>query len=408
MKKIIKKIADKEKISVSKLEKNIEQGRAVIPLNKRRMNIKLPAAVGMDLKVKVNANIGGSPDMSDIRKEMEKLQVSVEAGADTVMDLTIGSEWEKILEKVLEFSPVPVGTVPVYAAVCSKKNIFDLNEKNFIRVIEKQADMGVDFMTIHAGVNLKVAREYEKNPSLGGIVSRGGKLIYRWMKKKGRENPFYSRFDRILEIALKHSVCISLGDGLRPGSILDASDRAQFAELDVLGELTQRCREAGVMVMVEGPGHVPLHKIKENVEREKEVCGGAPFYVLGPLTTDIGAGYDHITAAVGGALAAYYGADFLCYVTPSEHLHLPGLKEVREGVIASKIAAHSADIAKGLSTERDKKMSEARRNLDWEKMEKYALDPSKIKESRQKFPSSREKVCTMCGSYCALLEDKNG
>ncbi len=406
MNKVIKELAKTENISSEELKNKVASGMAVIPLNNARKDIiKKPVAIGEGLTVKVNANIGASPDISSVAGELEKLQVSVQAGADTVMDLTIGEEWEKILSRILKDSPVPVGTVPVYGAICSSKNIYKLNEDDFIRTVEQQALMGVDFMTIHAGVTRAVAEVYDKSDRVGGIVSRGGKLIYRWMKKTGKENPFYNRFDEILEIAARHSVTISLGDGLRPGSIADASDEPQYAELRVLGELTDRCRRAGVMVMIEGPGHVPINKIKENIEKEKEICSGAPFYVLGPLTTDIAAGYDHITAAIGGALAGYFGADFLCYVTPSEHLHLPGLEDVKQGVIASKIAAHSASIARGIGGDKDKRMSQARKNLDWAEMEKYALDGDKIKEARKKFPSMKDGVCTMCGPYCALLED---
>jgi len=406
MDEIIKKLALEENVTPEELKNKISSGTVVIPLNSERKDtVKKPVAIGEGLTVKVNANIGASPGISSIEGELEKLRVSVSSGADTVMDLTIGEGWEKMLSLILRESPVPVGTVPIYGTICSSENIGSLSEDDFIRTIEQQARMGVDFMTIHAGVTRSVADIYDKSCRTGGIVSRGGKLIYRWMKKTGKENPFYSRFDDILDIVSRYAVTVSLGDGLRPGSIADASDKPQYAELEILGELTSRCRSEGVMVMVEGPGHVPLNKIKENVEKEKEICQGAPFYVLGPLTTDIAVGYDHITSAIGGAFAGYLGADFLCYVTPSEHLHLPGLEDVRQGVVASKIAAHSASIARGLGGDRDRKMSEARKNLDWAGMEKYALDGVKIKETRKKYPSLQDEVCTMCGPYCALLED---
>ncbi|MGM0568166.1 MAG: phosphomethylpyrimidine synthase ThiC, partial [Elusimicrobiota bacterium] len=302
MNDIIKKISRKENIPAGDLKKGVENGTVVIPLNNKRKNhIERPAAIGSGLSVKVNANIGASPDINDVQTELEKLRVSTMAGADTVMDLTISRDWEKILREVILNSAVPVGTVPVYGAVCSKSNIYELNERDFIDIVEKQAQMGVDFMTIHAGVTRKTARAYDESCRVGGMVSRGGKLLYRWMKNKERENPFYNCFDEVLKIASEYSVTISLGDGLRPGSIIDASDGAQYCELEVLGELSQRCMDAGVMVMIEGPGHVPIDKIKENISKEKKICNGAPFYVLGPLTTDIGAGYDHITSAIGGA-----------------------------------------------------------------------------------------------------------
>lgn len=410
MREVFKKIADAEKIDINILEQKVKEGKVVIPLNFARKNISMPTAIGEGLTVKVNANIGGSPDSSDIEKELLKLKVAVESGADTVMDLTIGKKWKEILEKMLENSPVPVGTVPVYAAVCMSEDLGKLSGDDFLENIRIQGEMGVDFMTIHAGVTQKVAEVYEKINRLGGIVSRGGKLLFRWMKKNNRENPMYENFDEILDIAKKHNITLSLGDGLRPGCISDASDSAQYAELYVLGELVDRCHEKGVNVMIEGPGHVPLDKIKENVLKEKEVCKGAPFYVLGPLTTDIGAGHDHITGAIGGAVAAWMGADFLCYLTPAEHLHLPDVEDVHRGVIATKIAAHSGDIAKGLpgAKEMDDKMSVARRNLDWSRMEKYALDSKFVRKTGKKYPRRMDRACTMCGEYCALIESEEG
>ncbi|MEA3506281.1 MAG: phosphomethylpyrimidine synthase ThiC [Elusimicrobiota bacterium] len=472
MKEIIKKLAALEGVKEKVINEKVSSGRAVIPLNFKRKDIKKPVIIGEGFTVKVNANIGGSPGLDDTGSEVDKLLLSVKAGADTVMDLTIGKNWEKILRRVLERSEVPVGTVPVYAAVCSpnmalpsvapnmalpsvapkasvlglknfhlgtfwnkcvraeklplrnffralshgrprmalpsvaKKRVADIKSGFFIDIIRRQAEMGVDFMTIHAGITQKTVELYDKSERLGGIVSRGGKLIYRWVSQNGKENPLYEQFDEILDIAKKHNVTLSLGDGMRPGAIADASDSVQFAELDTLGELTRRCRESGVGVMVEGPGHVPLDKIEENVLREKEVTGGAPFYVLGPLTTDIGAGYDHITGAIGGALAAFKGADFLCYVTPAEHMHLPDSSDVVDGVVASKIAAHSADIAKGnkAAIERDRKMSEARRNLDWDKMKALAIYPGPLEETFKKYSIREDRACTMCGQYCALLD----
>ncbi|MGM0440926.1 MAG: phosphomethylpyrimidine synthase ThiC [Elusimicrobiota bacterium] len=405
--KYIEKICEQESISPEELMKKKERGKVVIPLNNKRKDINIPTAIGEGLKVKINANIGGSPDISNIKEEINKLKIAVKYGADTVMDLTIGKDWQAILTRILKISPVPVGTVPVYAAVCKEGKMSDLKPDEFIDIIQKQGEMGVDFMTVHSGVTRQVAQVYDESNRLGGIVSRGGKLLYRWMKKNDAQNPLYENFDRIMDIAKKYDITLSLGDGLRPGCLADASDAPQYEELSVLGELTRRCREKGVQVMIEGPGHVPLDKIEENVKREKELCDSAPFYVLGPLTTDLGAGYDHITGAIGGALAAWKGADYLCYVTPAEHLHLPENDDVKRGVIASKIAAHSADIARGLDNIRDgdDKISVARKNLDWDKMEKYALDPETVKKTKQKFPQRDDRACTMCGEYCALLED---
>jgi len=406
MKKALSKICQKEKVKPEVLESKMASGKVVVPLNIKRKDIELPTAIGDGLTVKINANIGGSPDISDMKLEVRKLKVSVEYGADTVMDLTIGKEWKHILAHILEISPVPVGTVPVYAAVCNHQNIESVKQNEFIEIIEQQAEMGVDFMTVHCGVNKKVIQKYKKTKRIGGMVSRGGKLMYRWMKKNNMENPLYEKFEDILDIAKKYNVTLSLGDGLRPGCLADASDVPQYAELEVLGDLTRKCRQKGVSVIIEGPGHVPLHLIEENVKKEKQVCDGAPFYVLGPLTTDIGAGYDHIAGAIGGAFAAWKGADFLCYLTPAEHLHLPEIKDVIPGVIASKIAAHSADIARGTpgAREKDDLMSTARRSLDWEKMEKLAIDPNVIKETRKKYPAREDKACTMCGKYCALVD----
>lgn len=406
MKEVLEKICRNENIELDALQKKIKEGKVVVPLNIARQGISLPTAIGEGMTVKVNANIGGSPDISDPEFELTKLKVAVECGADTVMDLTIGKAWKEILQMVLDASEVPVGTVPVYAAICDKRADGSSGD-DFINIIKTQAKLGVDFMTIHSGVTKEVVRTYDATARIGGMVSRGGKLLMRWMKKNALENPFYERFDEILDIAKEYNVTLSLGDGLRPGAIADASDNAQYAELKVLGELAKRCRSYGVGIMIEGPGHVPLDMIEENVLKEKEICDGAPFYVLGPLTTDIGAGFDHIVGAIGGALAAWKGADFLCYLTPAEHIHLPNIEDVIQGVVASKIAAHSADIARHLPGARkiDDKMSYARRNLNWKKMEDYALNSLRLKEIRKKYPQRSDNACTMCGEYCALLEE---
>ncbi|MBN2407805.1 MAG: phosphomethylpyrimidine synthase ThiC [Elusimicrobia bacterium] len=406
MRSVLEKIARAEGVDTSFLEEKIRQNRVVVPLNGARKNIERPVAIGEGLTVKVNANIGGSPDITDIVKELKKLRAAVEYGADTVMDLSIGDNWKEVLSAVLENSAVPVGTVPVYAAICRTGSPEELVADDFLDVIRKQGEMGVDFMTIHSGVTRKVIDIYDKKGRTGGIVSRGGKLLYRWMKKNCKENPLYERFDDILDIAREFNITLSLGDGLRPGCIEDASDDPQFAELYELGELTARCRDRKVGVMIEGPGHVPLDKIEENVRKEKEICKGAPFYVLGPLATDVGAGHDHITGAIGGALAAWKGADFLCYLTPAEHLHLPEVEDVYRGVVATKIAAHCADVARGnpRALEADLVMSKARRSLDWSGMEKHAMDPKLVKDAREKYPVKKEKTCTMCGEYCALAD----
>ncbi len=403
---ILEKIAEKEMIEKNVLSGKISEGRVVVPLNRKRQGLEKPCAIGEGLSVKVNANIGGSPDISDPAAELEKLRTSVKYGTDTVMDLTIGKYWKRILSAVVRESPVPVGTVPVYGAVCLGGSVADLKSDDFIEVISTQAEMGVDFMTVHAGVTRSVSKIYDKSKRVGGMVSRGGKIIYRWMKENNMENPLYERFDEILDIASQYNITISLGDGLRPGCLADASDDAQYGELRVLGELSRRCRQAGVQVMIEGPGHVPLNLIEENVRMEKELCGGAPFYVLGPLTTDIGAGYDHITGAIGGAFAAWKGADFLCYLTPAEHLHLPDNEDVAMGVIASKIAAHSGDVAKKIpgALERNEKMSKARRDLDWELMQRNAMAPAAVERERKRYPERKDRACTMCGEYCALLD----
>ena len=406
-KKVIEKTAARENVSVPVLEELIDAGSTVVPVNKKRYHIEKPCAIGGGLSIKVNANIGASPDICDMKKETAKLQEAVNSGADTVMDLTVGPRWKEMLENVLENSLVPVGTVPIYAAVSRSCDIAGLAPEDFIDAVRVQAEMGVDFMTVHSGVTRKVAEAADKQGRTCGIVSRGGKLIYRWMKKNGMENPLYDRFDEILEIAARYGVTLSLGDGLRPGAISDASDIPQYSELEVLGRLASRCREANVQVMIEGPGHVPLHLIKENIEKQKELCSGAPFYILGPLVTDIAAGYDHIAGAIGGALAGWAGADFLCYLTPAEHLHLPSLEDVREGVMASRIAAHSADIARGLpgASERDLQMSLARKKLDWDKMQELSLDPEKVGNARKKYRNREDSACTMCGDFCAMIDD---
>ncbi|MFQ5901950.1 MAG: phosphomethylpyrimidine synthase ThiC, partial [Thermodesulfobacteriota bacterium] len=351
---------------------------------------------------------GTSQDLVDIKRELEKLKIAIDAGADTVMDLSTGGPIDRIRMAILEMSTIPVGTVPIYQAALEpiKRNraFVDMTEEELFEIIEKHGEDGVDFITVHCGVTMRSVKRLREDGRTLGIVSRGGVLTAEWMERNEKENPLYDGFDRLLKIAKRFDMTLSLGDGLRPGCLDDATDKAQIEELITLGELARRAFEEGVQVIVEGPGHLPLNQIEANILLQKKMCNGAPFYVLGPLVTDIAPGYDHITGAIGGAIAASAGADFLCYVTPSEHLGLPTLEDVKEGVIASKIAAHAADIAKGIrgSIERDRKMAMARRELDWEAQIALSLDPETARKIRIKSPPVDEDVCSMCGSLCAI------
>ena len=393
-------VAEQESIDVNTLREDIEKGLVVIPANVNHKNLK-PAGVGFGLKTKVNANIGTSPIMSSLDEELVKLDVAIKAGADTVMDLSLGGDLDGIRKAIIQNSRVAVGSVPIYQAVVEIGNAEDLTLDKYLEVFEKHAVDGIDFATVHAGVVRSCLPLLERR--LMPTVSRGGTFLTNWMIKHGKESFLYECFDDVLDIAREYDVTISLGDGLRPGCIQDATDEAQIHELRVLGELAERCKAKGVQVMIEGPGHIPLNQIEENVRLEKEICKGAPFYVLGPLPTDIAAGYDHIACAIGGALAGMHGADFLCYVTPKEHVSLPGAEDVREGVVVTRIAAHIADVAKGYSSGEDRKMSEARSNLDWSGMAEYALDSNKfeqlLKEECKNNPEISE-GCSMCGKYC--------
>lgn len=400
----MKGLSEDERIEPAKLMKLVKSGKAVIPSNPRHRLIR-PCAIGEGLRVKINANIGTSRDHIDIEEELEKVRVAVKYGADAVMDLSTGGNIREIRRMIVRESPVPVGTVPIYEAVCGisrKGGPAAMTSDDLFKMIENHAKDGVDFMTVHCGVTRQTAESLRKHKRVTGVVSRGGALLIAWMHQNGLENPLYEDYDYLLELAKEHQFALSLGDGLRPGSIVDASDVPQFHELLVLGKLVERARKAGVQAMVEGPGHVPLDQIEANVKIEKALCHGAPFYVLGPLVTDVGAGYDHITGAIGGALAAFYGADFLCYVTPSEHLSLPTVEDVREGVIASRIAAHSADIARGKGAAWDKEMSVARKAFDWRRMFELSVDPEKAKAHRQRRRSRSPDVCSMCGDLCAM------
>jgi phosphomethylpyrimidine synthase len=409
---LMRKVARLEGVKPAQLMRLMRQGKAVIPLNVNH-KIKKPCAVGSMLSTKVNANIGTSTDESRISYEIEKLKVAIKYGADALMDLSVGGDLGEVRGEVLKYSSVPVGTVPVYeVAVRAQKknnNFIKFNAFDMLNVLNEQAQQGVDFFTIHCGVTRRSLKVLAKQKRLMGLVSRGGAIIANWIKYHNKENPFYTHFEQILDIANKYDVTLSLGDGLRPGSILDATDKAQITELKILGALAKRAKARGVQVMIEGPGHVPLEQIKKNILLEKKYCGAAPFYVLGPLVTDVAPGYDHITSAIGGALAASFGADFLCYVTPAEHLRHPKISDVREGVIAARIAAHAGDLVKRkkLAIGWDRKISAARKARDWKKQVQLSIDPDKAKEYRLSSKPSLSDVCTMCGKYCSikLMED---
>ncbi len=404
----MKAAANAERISFEEMRRRVADGRIVICRN--RLHDIAPLAIGEGCRVKVNANIGTSEDVNSLEEEIEKARIAVRYGTDAVMDLSTGGDLEQTRKKIMEAAPVAVGTVPIYQAVVElfrvrKKAIAEMTEEDLFGAIEKQVRSGVDFITVHCGVTRRILDALKERGRILGIVSRGGSIMARWIAHNEVENPLFSRFDRLLEIAHEYDCVLSLGDGLRPGALADASDHAQIEELVTLGHLTERARAKGVQVMIEGPGHMPLHHIAANMQMEKALCHGAPFYVLGPLVTDIAPGYDHITAAIGGALAAMNGADFLCYVTPAEHLSLPTIEDVKEGVIASRIAAHAADIAKGWpgALEQDREMSCARRRLDWMEQEKRALDPEKLRRYREhRAPRTDRDTCSMCGDLCAV------
>ncbi|MCX7821599.1 MAG: phosphomethylpyrimidine synthase ThiC [Brevinematales bacterium] len=402
----MKFIAEKEEVDINELMNNIANGKVIILKNKFH-NIK-PVGVGKGLSTKINANIGTSPEKMKIDEEIEKLKIAEKYGADTIMDLSLGAVLNEVRKKVLEHSNIPVGTVPIYQVGFTlsknKKKIEDMRIKDFLFVLEEQAKEGVDFFTIHAGVTRSAWNHIKDKTRILDVVSRGGSMLCLWMERNKEENLLLTHFDKILEICYKYDVVISLGDGMRPGATNDASDRAQIEELITLGKLAKLAREANVQVMIEGPGHVPLDQVVSNIELEKSLCDGAPFYILGPLVTDIALGYDHIASAIGGALAASVGADFLCYVTPSEHLCLPDIEDVKQGVIASKIAAHAADMVKYKDKARkiDNEMSIARKNLDWEKMFSLSFDPENARKRREQSGVSGKNYCSMCGEFCSV------
>jgi len=410
MSDIYTQIAKKEGVSAAFLKKGIKQGRIVLLKNKKH-RIK-PLAVGEGTTTKVNANIGTSPDLADLQIELKKLAAAIEAGADTVMDLSTGGNIDRIRRAIVKKSTVPIGTVPIYqvAIECRKKKkpFTKATVDEIFEVIERHLSDGVDFITVHCGVTRESIKGMAEKRRVCGVVSRGGSMMIEWMHFNKQENPLYEYYDRLLLIAKKYNATLSLGDGLRPGAIADATDEYQIRELTVIGELVKRARKAKVSVMVEGPGHIPINEIEANMVLEKNICEGAPFYVLGPLVTDIGAGYDHIVAAIGGALAAFYGADYLCYVTPSEHLGLPNIEEVKDGVIATKLAGHAADIAKGLKRAKDidLEVSRARYALDWQKLLNLLAAPDKARKIYQRSPSKLKETCTMCGEFCAMKKTR--
>ena len=400
----MKAVAASEHIAEDELRELIALGQVIIPANKNHKCLK-PNGIGSRLRTKINVNLGTSRDWTDLDMEMEKVKSAVDMGAEAIMDLSSCGDTQKFRRKLTCECPAVIGTVPIYdAVVYYNKALKDITSDEWMEVVKMHAKDGVDFMTIHCGINRATADRFKQNLRHTNIVSRGGSIIFAWMELTGNENPFYERYDELLDICEEYDVTISLGDACRPGSIEDAGDISQISELVALGELTQRAWNHNVQVMVEGPGHMPLNQIRANMEIQQTVCKGAPFYVLGPLVTDVAPGYDHITSAIGGAIAATYGASFLCYVTPAEHLRLPTLEDVKEGIIASRIAAHAADVAKGLpgAKDWDFEMSEARRNLDWEKQFELAIDPEKARRYRAESKPEKEDTCTMCGKMCAV------
>ncbi|MBQ2275911.1 MAG: phosphomethylpyrimidine synthase ThiC [Lachnospiraceae bacterium] len=402
--KEMEQVATYENMKVEELKELVAKGQVVIPANKNHKCLK-PYGIGNALKTKINVNLGTSRDCLDMDVELEKVMEAVKMGAESIMDLSSFGDTRVFRQKLTNECPAIIGTVPIYdAVVYYNKALKSITSDEWIDVVRMHAEDGVDFMTIHCGINRATAEKFKQSKRHTNIVSRGGSIIFAWMELTGQENPFYERYDEILEICKEYDVTISLGDACRPGSIEDATDVSQISELVTLSELTFRAWEQDVQVIIEGPGHMPINQIKANMEIQQNICKGAPFYVLGPLVTDVAPGYDHITAAIGGAIAATYGASFLCYVTPAEHLRLPTVEDVKEGIMASKIAAHAADIAKGVKGAKDwdYEMSQARRELDWEKQFDLAMDSEKARRYRSESKPEKEDTCTMCGKMCAV------
>ena len=397
-------VAAKEGLDVNIIREKVAKGVVAIPANINHKSLSAEG-IGEGLKTKINVNLGISGDCKDYTVEMDKAKMAIKFGVEAIMDLSNYGKTNTFRRQLIDYSTAMIGTVPMYDAIgYLEKDLLDITAKDFLKVVEAHAKEGVDFQTIHAGINKRAVEAFKRQGRLTNIVSRGGSLLFAWMEMTGNENPFYEYYDEVLEILREYDVTISLGDALRPGSIHDSTDAGQIAELIELGDLTKRAWEKDVQVMVEGPGHMAMNEIAANMTIQKRLCHNAPFYVLGPLVTDIAPGYDHITSAIGGAIAAANGADFLCYVTPAEHLRLPDLSDVKEGIIASKIAAHAADIAKGIPNAReiDNKMSDARRRIDWEEMFSYAIDPDKAKAYFESTPPKDRHTCSMCGKMCAM------
>ena len=397
-------VAAKEHMDINELVKLVACGQVIIPANKNHKCLD-PNGIGSMLRTKINVNLGTSRDCVDLDMELDKVNNAVKMGAEAIMDLSSFGDTQKFRRKLTTECPAIIGTVPIYdAVVYYHKALKEITAKEWLDIVRMHAKDGVDFMTIHCGSNKATAKKFRADKRLMNIVSRGGSIIYAWMEMTGNENPFFEYYDEVLDICREYDVTMSLGDACRPGCIMDASDISQIEELVTLGELTRRAWEKDVQVMIEGPGHMPINQIQANMEIQKTICKGAPFYVLGPLVTDIAPGYDHITSAIGGAIAATYGASFLCYVTPAEHLRLPDLNDVKEGIIAARIAAHAADIAKGVpgAIDWDLKMDKARRVLDWDAQFDAAIDPEKARRYRQEAKPEKEDTCSMCGNFCAV------
>ena len=406
----MKVAAEKEKLSPEQIRRGMADGTVVVVRNKLR-DIE-PLTLGRGTRIKINANVGTSSSLSDINEELEKMKISVKYGADAIMDLSTAGDLAQIRCALIEQCPVAVGTVPLYemavAARNSQKSVLELTADDMFAIIEDHCKQGVDFLTLHCGITKQSVARFKEVGRLAGATSRGGTIIMEWIHYNNKENPLYEQYDRLLDLCIEYDVALSLGDGFRPGALYDATDRVQIEELIILGELVKKARARNVGVFVEGPGHVPLHQVAANIQIQKTLCNDAPFYVLGPLVTDISPGYDHITAAIGGAVAGMAGADFLCYVTPAEHLRLPSIEDVREGVIASRIAAHAADVARGLpgAIEWDHEISRAKIALDWDRMISLCVDPEKARQYRDSLPPADQALCSMCGEFCAIKRSK--
>lgn len=400
----MKIVAEKEGKSTEEIRLLVAEGKVAIPANKNHKSLS-PEGVGQGLRTKINVNLGISKDCCDCDKELDKVRTALDMKAEAIMDLSNYGKTAEMRKTIVEMSTAMLGTVPIYDALgYYDKDLKDLTAKEFLDVVEKHGQDGVDFVTIHAGLNREAVETVKRNKRLTNVVSRGGSLLFAWMEINNAENPFFEHFDELLDICAKYDITLSLGDALRPGSINDASDASQIKELITLGELTKKAWEKNVQVIIEGPGHMAINEIEANMIMQKRLCHGAPFYVLGPLVTDVAPGYDHITSAIGGAIAATYGADFLCYVTPAEHLRLPNLDDMKEGIIASKIAAHAADIAKGVKGARnwDNEMSKARADIDWERMFELSIDQEKARRYRAESKPHDEESCSMCGKMCSM------